>query len=103
VNQAFLSRARALLQEALGDRLDGVVLYGSVARGDSSSESDIDLLVLLKGQINLWNDIQTIIRALYDLQLEIAIPIHAMPVRSDEFESGDYSIYRNAKAEGIFA
>ena len=32
-----------------GDRLRGIRLYGSTARGDWTPESDIDVLVLLDG------------------------------------------------------
>ncbi len=32
----------------LGDKLDSIVLYGSLARGDYGMESDIDLLLILK-------------------------------------------------------
>ena len=33
-------------KESLGDKLDKVILFGSYARGDFSSESDIDIMVL---------------------------------------------------------
>ena len=37
----------AQITEALGDSLQGVVLFGSVARGSARKSSDIDLLVVL--------------------------------------------------------
>jgi predicted nucleotidyltransferase len=44
-----LSRQYAdLLVQALGDRLVSVVLFGSVARGDASPDSDIDLLIVAR-------------------------------------------------------
>ncbi|MCL1820420.1 MAG: nucleotidyltransferase domain-containing protein [Oscillospiraceae bacterium] len=33
-------------QDTLGDRLDRVILFGSYARGDFDSESDIDFLII---------------------------------------------------------
>jgi predicted nucleotidyltransferase/DNA-binding HxlR family transcriptional regulator len=38
-----------LLSESYGERLLGVVLFGSVARGDWKRESDVDLLVVVDG------------------------------------------------------
>ena len=32
----------------LGDKLEAVILYGSYARGDYDSESDVDLLVVVR-------------------------------------------------------
>ncbi len=40
------------LQDILGDSLVAVVLFGSVARGEASSRSDIDLLVIVSGLPN---------------------------------------------------
>lgn len=39
----------ALLRAELGDRLVSVVLYGSAARGDATTMSDIDLLIVVDG------------------------------------------------------
>jgi predicted nucleotidyltransferase len=44
------------------------VLYGSEARGTAHPDSDVDLLVLLRGPVSLGKDLKTIIDALYPLQ-----------------------------------
>ena len=99
----LLQRIKVLLQQAYGDRLRGVVLYGSEARRQAEPDSDLDILVLLEGPVEFGRELRKIIDTLYDLQLEILRPLHAMPVTASDFEAGKYSVYRNAKAEGIFA
>lgn len=63
----LLRRVKSVLQDVHGDRLRGVVLYGSYARGAGGAESDIDLLVLLDGPIHYGPDLETNIEALYPL------------------------------------
>jgi len=45
---AILSELKQTLTEALGDQLISVRLYGSYARGEERSDSDIDVLVLVR-------------------------------------------------------
>jgi predicted nucleotidyltransferase len=47
-----LSRLRSGLTELYGERLAGMHLFGSHARGDSEPGSDIDVLVVLKGEVD---------------------------------------------------
>ena len=64
-------------------------------------DSDIDVMVLLDGLPNVWQDIKTGVEATYDLTLESGRPTHPDPVDAAEFEKGQFALYRNVKAEGI--
>jgi len=89
------------LRDAFGDRLTGVVIYGSEARGEASEDSDIDVMVLLQGPLSLWEDIKTGVEATYDLAVELGRPIHPDPVDREDYEKGEFAFYRNVKREGI--
>ena len=43
------------LAAGFGDRLVGVALFGSRARGEATQDSDVDLLVLASGLPRLWD------------------------------------------------
>ncbi|HYN21902.1 MAG TPA: nucleotidyltransferase domain-containing protein [Thermoanaerobaculia bacterium] len=90
------------LKAAFQDRLQGVLVYGSAARNESREESDLDLMVLLDGPVRLGRDLDTIVEALYPVQLEIDVPIHVTPVSAEVFEAGEYGIYRNARRDGVY-
>ncbi len=59
------------LRERFGNDVE-LVLFGSVARGTASADSDIDLLVLLPGEVN--NTIEEEVFSIaYDVELEFDI------------------------------
>ena len=97
----ILSEIKPRLEAAFGQRLRGVILYGSRARGDTAPDSDMDLLVLLDSPITLVPDISTIVHALYPLQLEVDFPIHGTPASMDSYQAQVFPLYRNVKREGI--
>ena len=51
--------------------------------------------------VKLGQDLETIVQALYPIQLELDYPIHALPVSFTVFEAGLCAIHRNAKREGV--
>lgn len=99
--ETLVREIRARLEEAHGDRLAGVVLYGSEARGEAQADSDIDVLVLLEGPVQYLRDLRVNTVALYPLILEIERPIHADPVEVDVYETSEFPLYRNVRAEGV--
>jgi predicted nucleotidyltransferase len=66
----ILGRCKAIPERQYGTRFKGLLLYGSVARDQADSASDVDLLVLLSGQFDYFDELRRIIDVLYPLQLD---------------------------------
>ena len=99
----LLREIRDRLETAHGERLRGVILYGSEARGEAGQESDIDVLVLLEDPVDYGRDLECNLGALYPLSLELGRRISARPISAREYETVDCPLYRNAHREGIVA
>ncbi len=97
----LLDRVKGILQTAFPERLRGVVLYGSEARGTAGPDSDIDLLILLDGPVDYGRDLQTSLDVLYPLALQIGRRISIKPVEAEEYETVECPLYRSAHQEGV--
>lgn len=75
--RTLLERDQKAVVRGARQRLHGVVLYGSEARGESSPDSDIDVSVPLEGPIDSARDLRANIDALYELVLALERPISA--------------------------
>jgi predicted nucleotidyltransferase len=65
--QAALLDYLARLREICGNRVLRVILFGSKARGESGPESDIDLFVVLQGELDGLK--KTLIELSYEISL----------------------------------
>lgn len=103
VDKKLLAAFKQRLVEHYGERLKGVVLYGSEARGDADDDSDVDLMILLKGPVDTGREIRETTDALYCLQIEHEFfrPVEVIPVDARDYESVNIGIYKNVKEEGI--
>jgi len=65
IYSSLLRKYCEILREEFGDRLVGVVLFGSVARGDWDRDSDVDLLLVVKGwkRKKVWERLRELSRA----------------------------------------
>lgn len=97
----ILQQCRSVLEEFYGERLKGLVLYGSAARGTDVPENDIDLMVLLDGPVNAALEIRRIWDVLYAVQLKSDRLISVMPADAEDYDNGAYCLYRTVRQEGV--
>jgi predicted nucleotidyltransferase len=99
--QVILSQLRARLEDSYGDRLVKMVLFGSQARGDAQSDSDIDVLVVLKGEVNLGEEVEKTGNIVADLSLQNNEVISCLYMDEDQFLHRNGPLLRNIRKEGI--
>ncbi len=100
-NARILRNCRKALESLYRERLQGLILYGSTARGTNLPESDIDLLVLLDGPVNVALEIRRIWDVLYPVQLESEWLFSVLPADAEAYRKGEYALYRTVIGEGI--
>ena len=98
---SILKKCKEVLSRYYGSRLKGVILYGSIARGEANPASDIDLLILLSAPFHYFAELRQIVDLLYPVQLESEQLISAKPALASDYEVGTLSLYRNARREGV--
>jgi uncharacterized protein len=88
----IITKCKEILTKYYGKRLKDVILYGSVARKQATTASDIDLLVLLTPPLDYFSELRQLVDVLYPIQLESEQLISAKPVSVNDFELGSISL-----------
>jgi len=89
------------LRELYADRLAGVLLYGSQARGDAGPESDIDLLVILSEMQSPWDELRRMDDLLWQLSFQYGFTVSALPITQDQFEHAARPVLIEARSHGV--
>lgn len=97
----ILAKFRHYLEALYKEKLDQIVLYGSQARGDASSESDIDVLIVLKEPFNYSDETERVSFIVTPLCLEHNVVISCAFVTLEKFQQGNSAFFRNVHLEGI--
>lgn len=90
------------LLKIVDEQLVSVILYGSVARGTASSESDIDVALLIKGSLSsvTENELSDFI---VDMNLKYDKVFSVIDIDIDNYEKWKAvaPFYKNVKQDGI--
>ena len=85
-----------------GNQLDRLVLFGSYARGDFRTDSDVDFLVVLKQDTVLFGqEVDKISAVTSQLGLDYTVHVSAKPVSAAAYQQSNRLFYQAVRNEGI--
>ncbi len=99
--EPLLRELKAALHGLYGERLAKLILYGSFARGDAWEGSDIDVLVVLRGEVDNWEEIKRMSEVTHPIALKHEELIADLPIPLKEYATRNSPLLINARREGI--
>lgn len=102
--QSLIEQYIAEIKKIYGSYLQKVILYGSYARGDFNSDSDIDIMILLNmSDYDLKVYSQQLSYMTYDFNLDNDLDIKPIAKSEEHFRKWvvNYPFYANIHKEGV--
>lgn len=99
--RAALAEVKARLEALYGDRLDRVILYGSYARGDARPDSDVDLLVVLHGEVEPCTEGRQISAVRLALSIRHGVDVSMQPYSLTEAADLNRPLMHSVADEGV--
>ena len=96
-----LTDLKAGLRVVYGDRLKGIYLFGSYARGEADSESDLDILVVLDAFDRYAHEVNRTGALAADLSLKYGVTVSVVFLREREWLIGDTAFLSNVRDEAV--
>ena len=97
----LLAELKKGLVKLYGNRLKGLYLYGSYARGDQREGSDLDVLVVLTDFERAPIELERTDDLMGNLSLEYLITVSPMFMRETDWLLADKPLLRNVRVEGV--
>jgi predicted nucleotidyltransferase len=98
-----VTRLRTELERLYGNRLRRLVLFGSYARGEQNAGSDIDVAVVLAGNVVPGREIDRMLHAVHDVNLAFDTLVAVYPVSEEDYETLQSPLLVNLRREGVAA
>lgn len=97
----ILKKFKREMAAIYGERLDSIILFGSRARGDARDDSDIDLLIVLKGDFDYIEMLKRSDDIAAAISLENDIVISRAFTSDKEFKERQTPFLMNVRREGV--
>ena len=97
----ILREFRNGLERIYGARLIQLVLFGSQARNEANPDSDIDVMVVMRGPVNPHEEIRRISSFKSELCLKYDVTLSCVYVSEDGFRQDETPLLLNVRREGI--
>lgn len=104
VLQGLLEQYVAEIKKIYGSHLQRIILYGSYARGDFETDSDVDIMILLDmSDLDLKAYSQRLSYMTYDFNLDNDVDIKPIAKSEAHFKKWiiNYPFYANIHREGV--
>lgn len=97
----IVDELRRDLVRILGERLDRVYLFGSRARGEQRPDSDVDVLVVVRGPFDYGDLIKRTSEVVSELSLKYDTVISRVFVSKERFEREQSPFLMNVRREAV--
>ena len=97
----LLTELRLGLEIIYGRRLKGLYLYGSYARGEATTGSDIDLMIVFKEEVSFSLEVERMNESATEILLEYGELISLYPISMSRLHQWNTPLLMNVQKEGI--
>ncbi len=99
--ETLLAELRSGLEDLYGERLRGVYLYGSYARGKAEGESDVDVLIVLDQVGSYGAEIDRTSELISGVSLKYGTSVSRVFASEREWQKGEGPFLANVREEAI--
>lgn len=97
----IIKEFRVEIERLYGERLKNIVIYGSWARKEAAEDSDIDIVVVLEGDVIPGKEIDMMIEIITDINLKHNVLISVYPVSERDYLTLKSPLLMNVRREGM--